>query len=87
MQTYNSTFSVKRLWIILTVSMVVMFGILLFLGREIYHEAPPIPSVVVSADGEIVYTRAEIERGQNTWSSMGGHAARLDMGSWGVSCA
>jgi len=35
METYQSTFTIKRLWIILGTSLVVMFGVLLLLGREI----------------------------------------------------
>lgn len=36
MDTYP-TFSIKRLWAILIIGMVTMFGTLLFLGSEIYH--------------------------------------------------
>jgi len=62
--TYQTTFSIKRLWLILSVGMVVMFGILLLLGREIYHQAPPTPERVVSASGETLFTRDDIETGQ-----------------------
>lgn len=43
MQNYQLTFSIKRSWIILSVGMVAMFGILLLLGSEIYQRAPPVP--------------------------------------------
>lgn len=77
---YQSTFSIKRLWVILTVGMVVMFGTLLLLGAEIYQKAPPIPAAVKSASGDLLYTRTDIERGQNLWQSMGG----MQQGSiWG----
>ncbi|MDI1226409.1 MAG: nitric-oxide reductase large subunit [bacterium] len=80
METYKQTFSIKRLWIILTVGMVVMFGILLLLGAEIYHKVPPIPAAVKSASGEVLYTRDDIETGQNVWQSIGG----MEQGSiWG----
>lgn len=80
MATYKSTFSVQRLWIILTVGMIIMFGILLFMGREIYHQAPPIPQNVKTVAGEVLYTKADIERGQNVWQSIGG----MQQGSiWG----
>ena len=80
MAGYSSTFSAKRLWIILTAGMIVMFGVLLFLGSEVYQQAPPIPDSVRSASGDVLYTKAEIERGQNTWQSMGG----MQQGSiWG----
>lgn len=80
MKMYNKTFSIKRLWIILIAGMVVMFGILLFLGSEIYQMAPPIPKGVESASGEVLYTRDDIETGQNVWQSIGG----MEQGSiWG----
>ncbi len=43
METYKTTFTIKRLWILLAVSMLVMFSTLLLFGREIYQQAPPIP--------------------------------------------
>jgi len=80
METYKTTFSIRRLWVILTVGMVLMFGVLLFLGKEIYHQKPPIPSAVISTDGEIIYTAQNIRNGQNIWQSMGG----MQQGSiWG----
>ena len=56
MSTYKTTFSSKRLWVILTLGMVVMFGALLYLGSEIYQEAPPIPSVVKTENGDVLYS-------------------------------
>ncbi|MZR30761.1 nitric-oxide reductase large subunit [Sneathiella litorea] len=80
METYKQTFSIKRLWIILTVGMVAMFSILLLLGAEIYQKAPPIPEAVKSTSGETLYTRNDIETGQNVWQSIGG----MEQGSiWG----
>jgi nitric oxide reductase subunit B len=80
MSTYQTTFSIKRLWIILSLGMVIMFGVLLLLGREIYQQAPPIPAVVQSVGGEVVYTGDEIRQGQNVWQSIGG----MEQGSiWG----
>lgn len=72
MSTYKTTFSIKRLWIILTLGMIFMFGSLLYLGGEIYQEAPPIPDIVKAEDGEVLYTRENIDRGQNVWQSIGG---------------
>jgi nitric oxide reductase subunit B len=78
--TYQSTFSIKRLWTILSIGMVVMFGILLLLGREIYQQAPPMPDRVISETGETLFTRDDIETGQNVWQSIGG----MEQGSiWG----
>ena len=77
---YSSLFSVRRLWVIFALSMLVMFGTLLYFGGEIYQAAPPIPTAVRSASGDTVFTREQIERGQNVWQSMGG----MEQGSiWG----
>jgi nitric oxide reductase subunit B len=80
MESYQTTFTIKRLWTILAVGMVVMFGVLLLLGQQIYQQAPPIPEAVKSVSGETLYTRADIETGQNIWQSIGG----MEQGSiWG----
>lgn len=80
MQTYQTTFSIKRLWIILSIGMIFMFGILLLLGADIYQKAPPIPEMVKSSAGQVLYTRNDIEAGQNVWQSIGG----MEQGSiWG----
>lgn len=77
---YRKLFSIPRLWLIFIVSMVVMFGTLLFFGAQIYQTAPPIPEAVKTVSGQTVFTRAQIERGQNVWQSMGG----MEQGSiWG----
>ncbi|SDQ22957.1 nitric-oxide reductase large subunit [Pseudovibrio sp. Tun.PSC04-5.I4] len=77
---YDVTFSIKRLWILLGVGMFLSFAVLLYFGAEIYHLKPPIPSMVVSDDGDVIYTREEIEEGQNVWQSLGG----MQQGSiWG----
>ncbi|MDF1573288.1 MAG: nitric-oxide reductase large subunit [Bacteroidales bacterium] len=64
--------STKKLWIGFTVVVVVSFGILGYFGREIYREAPPIPEQVITADGTVLFTEADIRDGQNIWQSMGG---------------
>jgi nitric oxide reductase subunit B len=69
---YNDLFSIRRLWIILAVSMVTMFGVLLYYGGEIYTQAPPIPGEVKTIDGVTIYTGDQIQRGQNVWQSLGG---------------
>ena len=80
MESYGTTFSIKRLWTILVVGMVAMFGALLLFGQQIYQQAPPIPEAVKSASGETLFTRADIEAGQNVWQSIGG----MEQGSiWG----
>ncbi len=80
MPSYSSHFSVRRLWTILGASMLVMFGTLLYFGREIYQAAPPIPTIVRTDAGVAVFTRDQILRGQNVWQSLGG----MQQGSiWG----
>ncbi len=80
MSEYSKTFTVKRLWLILLVSLVASFATLLYFGGQIYQQVPPIPAAVQTSAGEVVYTRADIERGQNIWQSMGG----MQQGSiWG----
>jgi len=80
MTTYRTHFTSKRLWIILGVSMAIMFSLLLLFGQQIYQEAPPIPSAVVEESGEVVFSRGDIHRGQNVWQALGG----MQQGSiWG----
>jgi nitric oxide reductase subunit B len=80
MTSYSSHFSIRRLWWIFAVSMLVMFGTLLYFGGQIYQAAPPIPAIVRSESGATIFTRAEIQRGQNVWQSLGG----MQQGSiWG----
>lgn len=80
MESYLQTFSIKRLWIILGAGMLVMFGALLLLGAQIYQQVPPIPQLVKTASGDTLFTRDDIETGQNVWQSIGG----MQQGSiWG----
>ncbi len=72
MSHYNEVFSIKRLWVILTLSMVIMFSILLLMGKDIYHQVPPIPEAVQTSQGDVIFTRENIENGQNIWQSIGG---------------
>jgi nitric oxide reductase subunit B len=72
--------STRRLWIGLTVLLVSSFGVLLWSGLQISRNAAPMPSQVVSTGGEVLHTRADIERGRQVWQSMGG----MQLGSiWG----
>ena len=80
MSDYAHEFSIRRLWIIFGVSMVIMFGVLLYFGVQIYHAKPPIPGVVRTASGQVLYTGNDIQRGQAVWQSTGG----MQQGSiWG----
>jgi nitric oxide reductase subunit B len=62
----------KNLWIGFIAVMVLSFGVLLYYGSEIYRQAPPIPSKVVTESGTILFTGQDIKDGQNVWQSMGG---------------
>ena len=80
MESYQTTFTVRRLWALLVVTMVIMFSILLYFGSKIYHEAPPIPGRVVTESGVLLFTLEDIQVGQNVWQSTGG----MQQGSiWG----
>ncbi len=69
-----------RLWLALSLVVLLSFGLLLFYGGEIYQYAPPIPEKVVSTSGETVFTGDQIRRGQDVWRSIGGQ----ELGSiWG----
>ena len=62
----------RRLWIGLGLLLAVAFAILLAMGRELYLKAPPMPERVVSASGQALYTRGDIELGRRVWQSIGG---------------
>lgn len=62
----------KNLWLAFIGVVVISFAVLLYYGREIYREAPPVPEQIVTHDGETVFTSQEILDGQNVWQSLGG---------------
>jgi nitric oxide reductase subunit B len=62
----------RKLWWLLGLSLSAAFFILGFWGREVYRQAPPIPSAVLASSGEVVFTRDEILTGQQVWQSTGG---------------
>ncbi len=65
---------------VLLFMLVVAFGVLLFGGRLMNREKPPIPEAVVTPAGEPVYTGQDVIAGQNHFYSRGGQ----HMGSiWG----
>jgi nitric oxide reductase subunit B len=61
-----------KLWTALGILLGASFLVLLGVGREIYHQAPPVPERVVDASGSTLYTRADIEEGREVWQSFGG---------------
>ena len=62
----------KRLWLGLGSLLAVTFAVLLWMGHDLYLNAPPVPEQVVAADGTVLYTRAELEAGRRVWQSIGG---------------
>src|SRR5687767_8047518 len=63
----------RKLWIGLGVLLTVSFSVLIWVGTEIHRVMPPIPAKVVSDHGEVIYTRADIQKGRQVWQSIGGH--------------
>ena len=62
----------KKLWIALGVVMLVSFAVLGGVGYKAINNGPPIPSKVVTADGQVLFTGETIRNGQNVWQSTGG---------------
>jgi len=72
--------NLRRLWIGFALVILLSFSVLGWVGGRIYHMAPPIPSRVVTTEGEVFLGAGEISAGQNIWQSLGG----MEMGSvWG----
>ena len=64
--------STRKLWIALATLLAVSFSVLLWVGGEIHREMPPVPEQVVTASGQVVFTRADIETGRQVWQTTGG---------------
>ncbi|MDR2145491.1 MAG: nitric-oxide reductase large subunit [Tannerella sp.] len=70
----------KKLWILFASVVIVSFAVLGYYGHKIYQQAPPIPDKIVSAQGDVIFTKQDIQEGQNIWQSTGGQ----EIGSiWG----
>jgi nitric oxide reductase subunit B len=64
--------NVRRLWTGFIAMLIICFAVLLFFGRQIYREKPPLPKEVVTTDGTVLFTGQDIKDGQNIWQSTGG---------------
>ena len=64
--------SYKKLWIALALVLIISFSVLGGVGMKIMHNAPPIPSQVVSSNGQVLFSGTVIQDGQNAWQSIGG---------------
>ncbi|GAB3767171.1 nitric-oxide reductase large subunit [Ramlibacter monticola] len=62
----------NTLWRWLALIFVLSFGVLGYLGYQIYLTAPPIPQKVVSTDGQVLFTGEQIQKGQQVWLAAGG---------------
>lgn len=74
---------VKILPLLLAVLVGVTFVGLGLTGRQILLSAPPIPEQVIAPDGDVLFTREDIETGREVWQALGGHR-RGSAGSRGV---
>ena len=62
------------------ITMALGFAVLILLTFKVYHEAPPIPDKVTTADGSVVFTAADVRDGQQVFLKYG----LMDNGSiWG----
>ena len=70
----------KKLWMLFGFMFFASFAVLLWIGTEIFREAPPIPVQITTADGIVLVDEGEILNGQNVWQALGG----MQIGSiWG----
>ena len=63
----------RRLWKVLGAILLLSFGLLLFMGREIYLAAPPMPTAVKTTTGKTLYTLDDLQTGRQVWQTIGGH--------------
>jgi nitric oxide reductase subunit B len=62
----------RKLWYWLAATFLLSFGVLGWMGREIYLSAPPIPAQILQTNGTVLFTGAQVQRGQEAWFSAGG---------------
>ncbi len=62
----------RKLWFSFIAVMTISFSVLIYYGREIYKQAPPIPSEVVTTEGVVLFSGQDVKDGQNIWQSIGG---------------
>jgi len=64
--------TVRKLWIGLAMVLLSSFAVLIWFGKDIYHQLPPIPDKVTDEQGNVLFTGQDIRDGQNVWQSIGG---------------
>ena len=62
----------RKLWLGLAMLLLASFSVLLWVGKEVHQQAPPLPDAVVTPSGATLYTRADIDQGREVWQSIGG---------------
>ena len=62
----------RRLWLGLGALLIVSFSIMLWIGKDIYQTAPPMPEQVITESGQVLYSKDEIQAGRRVWQEMGG---------------
>jgi nitric oxide reductase subunit B len=70
----------KKYWIAFALVIIISFAVLGWVGTTIYQQAPPVPEKIITNGGTVVFTKEDIQDGQNVWQAMGG----MEVGSiWG----
>jgi nitric oxide reductase subunit B len=62
----------RKLWTWLAIICVLFFSVLSWVGTEIYFTAPPIPKKIVNPNGDVLFSAAQVQRGQEAWLAAGG---------------
>ena len=70
----------KKYWITVVAVLIIGFSILGYLGTDVYHQAPPVPTAYVSQDGQVLFTKEDILHGQSAWQSTGGQSVGTVLG-------
>ena len=70
----------KKYWIAVVAVLIIGFSILGYLGTDVYHQAPLVPTAYVSQDGQVLFTKEDILHGQSAWQSTGGQSVGTVLG-------
>ena len=70
----------KKYWIAVVAVLIIGFSILGYLGTDVYHQAPPVPTAYVSQDGQVLFTKEDILHGQSAWQYTGGQSVGTVLG-------
>ncbi|MCF0155623.1 MAG: cbb3-type cytochrome c oxidase subunit I, partial [Veillonella sp.] len=72
--------SYKKYWLAVVAVLLIGFGFLGYWGRDVYHEAPPVPTAYVTSSGETLFTKDDILHGQTAWQTTGGQEVGTVLG-------